>query len=175
MLRRLSRDRRGSAALEFALVAPILLLLYYGMAEITQGLLLNRRAGHVSTTVGDLIAQSSTVTSAQVEDVFNISSALIAPASTAPLSIRVTSISIDSTGKATVNWCKIRGTALTQLGVGTRVTDIPTALMVNGQSLIQADTSYTFTSPIQQTVPTPIIFKKTTYLKPRSDTAITLK
>ena len=48
MLKRFSRDRRGSAAVEFAFIAPIMLLMYFGLAEMTQAMMASRRAHHVA-------------------------------------------------------------------------------------------------------------------------------
>ena len=56
MLNRFARDRRGSAAVEFALIIPVVMLLYFGMAETTQALLANRRVSVIATAVGDLTA-----------------------------------------------------------------------------------------------------------------------
>ena len=63
MLRRLNclarfrSDRRGVAAVEFALVAPVLIAAYLGMAELTLGLMTARQTSHLAATVGDLAAQ----------------------------------------------------------------------------------------------------------------------
>jgi Flp pilus assembly protein TadG len=175
MLNRLFRDKRGSAALEFALVAPIMLLLYFGMAEITQGLLANRRADHVASAVGDLVAQKASLTEADVEDIFNISTALLRPMPTTKLAMRVTSISIDATGKATVVWSRNRGTLakLDDASLGT----IKAGLIIPGESqaLVRADTTYTYTSPLKDVLPNDIVFQHTTYLKPRGAAAVVIK
>ena len=66
--RHLARDSRGVAAVEFALLLPILLLLYFGVVELTQGVMTQQRANHVAATVGDLVSQSSSLASADVAD-----------------------------------------------------------------------------------------------------------
>jgi Flp pilus assembly protein TadG len=46
MTRRLSRfwrDRRGVSAVEFALIAPVLMIFYFGMAELTEAMMAQRR------------------------------------------------------------------------------------------------------------------------------------
>ena len=35
-LKRLRRDERGVSAVEFALIAPVMILFYFGLAEVTQ-------------------------------------------------------------------------------------------------------------------------------------------
>lgn len=167
-MRHVLEDRRGSAAVEFALIAPIMLLLYFGMADITQGLLANRRAGHVTTAIGDLVAQSSSLKQSQIEDIFDLAAPLMNPMQTATLSIRVTSVSIDANKAATVAWSQARGDNLAALGQGTTATGVPTAMALPGESLVRADTKYIYTSPLQKALPNPITFEHTVWLKPRS-------
>lgn len=170
------RDRRGAAAVEFALIAPIMLLMYFGMAEITQGLLANRRASHVTAALGDLVAQYPSLTAAQVTDIFTISTALMAPMPASGLSMRVTSIAIDNDSKATVRWSQVGGTtALSAMQKDATVTDVPADLVAPNEALVRADTEYTFNSAAKQVLPNAITFKHTTYLKPRGSVAVELK
>ena len=63
---RLIADTCGAAGVEFALLVPILFLLYFGVAELTQGVMAQQRAAHTASTIGDLTAQSSSVSAAGV-------------------------------------------------------------------------------------------------------------
>jgi Flp pilus assembly protein TadG len=38
------RDRRGVSAVEFALIAPVLVIFYCGLAELTQAMMAQRRS-----------------------------------------------------------------------------------------------------------------------------------
>lgn len=165
MLKRLARDRRGSAAVEFAFIAPVVLLMYYGMVEASQGLLANRRAGHVATAVGDIVAQDGQTTIAQVNEIFDIAGAIFRPLPTNTLSIRVTSIKIETDGTQTVLWSQTKGSLPVLSGT---VTDVPPAMVVPGAGVIRADTAYTYTSPLQKMLPEPIRMSHTTHMKPRA-------
>lgn len=59
-LRRLRRDNRGVAAVEFALLLPLMVTLYLGSTEITQGVLASRKMAIVSRTLSDIVAQAGT-------------------------------------------------------------------------------------------------------------------
>src|SRR5690606_24990997 len=63
LIRRWVGDERGVSAIEFAMIAPVLIVFYMGMTEFCQGFMAQKRMGHVSATVADLIAQEETITS----------------------------------------------------------------------------------------------------------------
>ena len=67
-LRRFARDCRGVSAIEFAIIAPLLITFYLGMAETTQAMMAKRKASHVASAIGDLIAQDQSVTDAEIAD-----------------------------------------------------------------------------------------------------------
>lgn len=172
---RFLRDRGGAAAVEFALIAPLMLLMYFGMAELTQGLLANRRAGHVTAALGDLVAQYQTLTQAQVEDIFTISNELMKPFPASSMSMRVTSIAIDADGKATASWSLTGGAkTITAMGKDATVTDAPADLVVPGEALVRADTEYVFNSAAKTVLPNAVTFKHTIYLKPRGTVPVVL-
>lgn len=163
MLRRFSRDHGGSAAVEFAFIAPVMLLMYFGLAEMTQGMMASRRAHHVASTIGDLVTQSPSMTQASMDDVFLIGDAIIKPFPTGTLSMRVTSIKADAGGTPQVVWSKTKGNYAPKTTAG----GLPAGLLTPNESVVMAETTYTYTSPIQQTLPQPITFGATYYLKPR--------
>lgn len=166
-LRRLLRDRRGSAAVEFAFVAPLMISLYYGLAETTMGMMCDRRASHVASTIGDLVAQDTQVSTAEMTDIFNVGKTIMAPYSTTTLGMRVTSVKAGSSSTSVV-WSKTSGSMTALSGTVT----VPTGLLSNGETMIIAETTYTYTSPVQKMLPTPLVFKQKYYLRPRKTTEI---
>lgn len=54
VLARLLRDRHGMSAVEFALIAPVLIMIYVGVAEINSLLTVYRRTATVAATAADL-------------------------------------------------------------------------------------------------------------------------
>jgi Flp pilus assembly protein TadG len=98
-LRRFQRNRQGVSTVEFALIAPFLIVCYMGLAETCGAMLAERKASQIASEIGDLVAQSQTVTPSAVSDIFAVSNTLMVPLPTATLKIRITSITADSTGK----------------------------------------------------------------------------
>lgn len=167
MLRRFARDRRGVAAVEFALILPVMLLLYYGMVETSQAVLANRRAGYLTTAVGDLVTQQAQVRSSDIDDIFDAGEAVLAPFSTEGLSIRVTSIEIDNDGKAIERWTQDRGT-IEKADLG----DIDEKLLEPNSALVRAETVYVYETPFQKVFPGAFTFKHKMDLRPRTGVLI---
>jgi Flp pilus assembly protein TadG len=117
----LLRCRSGIGAVEFALIAPFLFGLYLGGTEISMAVTINRKVEHTASTINDLVTQAQTLSQADLQGIYRISTSLMAPYSATGLKIRVTSVRIDSTGVAKVDWsCPTTGMA--KLAAGARYT-----------------------------------------------------
>jgi len=168
----LARDTRGVAAVEFALLLPILVAFYFGVVELTQGLMTQERAAHVASTVGDLISQNSSVTTAEVTDVFSVGNTVMYPYPTTSLEMRVSSLSADAKGNVTVVWSQAAG-GLTKLAANSTVAGLPTNVITANETVIMSESQYTYTSVFGQILPTPIVFKQTSYEHPRLSSSVT--
>lgn len=166
LFRRLRGDRRGVSAVEFALLAPVMIAFYFGSAEFCQGYMAEKRMGHVAAAVADLVAQSEAVTSTQVADYFQIGALVIKPFSATPLNQRVTSLTRDSNGVVKVDWSQ--GSGMTARPVGATVTTIPAGLIANGESVIMTEATYDYDSPVDYLMPAITRFSHTYYLRPRT-------
>lgn len=164
LIRRWCGDERGVSAIEFAMLAPVLILFYMGMTEFCQGFMAQKRMGHVSAMVADLIAQEETVTPATVDDIFDIGGLIMKPFPTATLHQRVSSVSRAS-GSATVDWS--RGDGMTPRAVGSTMT-LPTDLVEDGESVIVAEVTYDYDSAADYLMPGLTRFSHTYYLRPRT-------
>lgn len=171
LFRRLRRDQRGVSAVEFALIAPALIAFYFGLAELTQAMMAERRASHAASSIGDLIAQSTQVTDANLTDIFSIGNTIMSPFPTTTLKMRVTSIVADSNKVPKVEWSK--GSGLTANGAGNTMT-VPTGLITAaGESVIKSEVQYSYDSPVDYFVPNAVTFTKTFYLRPRKSDKVT--
>jgi len=70
LLRLFWRARRGVAAVEFALILPVLMLLSLGCVELAQYVVLNQKLQRSATTVADLMTRDAAWTAAEIDDMF---------------------------------------------------------------------------------------------------------
>jgi len=59
---RFLENRDGIAAIEFAFIAPIMIFMYFGLAEMASAISVDRRVAHSANVAGDLATQSAAVT-----------------------------------------------------------------------------------------------------------------
>ena len=95
-------DRRGVAAIEFALIVPILIALYFGAVEFSNAMTVDRRVTSIASSAADLAAQVEEVNANEVLDIFNASRSIMQPYDTNGISIVLTSVVADEDNNTTV-------------------------------------------------------------------------
>jgi Flp pilus assembly protein TadG len=173
-LRRALSDRRGVSAIEFALLAPALILLYVASVELGNALTISRRASAVASTATDLTAQVKTVATADLQDITSAATSILAPYSTTPLKIVLTSVVADQNNPPRVCWSYATngGTALAKGAV----VSLPAGLTQANSSVIMAKVTYAFTPLLGLTEvwsPGPINMTRTFYARPRKSLTVT--
>lgn len=163
-LSRLRGDRRGVSAVEFALLAPLMISFYFGLAEFCQGYMSQKRLSHTASASADLVAQTSTITKDQLDDIIGLGSLMMKPFDASTLTIRLTSVTRDANGIAKVDWS--RGSGVAARGSGSTVT-VPADVIANGESLIMSEATYDYSSPVKYLMPAVTKFSNVFYLRPR--------
>jgi Flp pilus assembly protein TadG len=173
VLPRFWRDRRGASAVEFALIAPVLIVMYCGMAEFTQAMMAQRRLTNITSSIGDLTAQASQTGPARTTDIFTIGAIIMSPFPTGGLKMCLASVVSDANGKAMVAWSQASAAGMAECPTkGAVLTDVPVAVLPAGKSVILSRTAYVYSSPIQFMLPRPLTFTRTLYLRPRRVDAV---
>jgi Flp pilus assembly protein TadG len=163
--RRLSRDRRGLAALEFALIAPMMVVVLFGSIELTELLSCNRRTENTAASVADVISRDTVVTDDEIDDLWAAANALMFPNSVAPMRMRVSSVSIVSATDARVLWSDGHN-GLAPRAVDSPVT-LPAGMMIPGTSVIMSETEYRYQPPIGIFLKLAIDLNHKEYRRPR--------
>lgn len=115
LFRSLARDARrlrtasaGVAAVEFTMILPFMIILYFGLTEVTPAINIKRKMSLVTRTLADLSARSPTLSKDQLKNIFSASTAIMRPYDgTGKTQMLVTSVAVTAkdgayTGK--VEW-----------------------------------------------------------------------
>lgn len=168
LLRRLRADNRGVAFLEFALIAPLLIAFYFGCVEFCLALMSQKRSNHTAAAVGDLVAQGTSLSAANLNDIFRISRTAMEPFGTARLRARVTHVTLTSTGVTSVQWSCDKNWSRR-----TNTSGLTFSSVHHGQSWVVSETSYSYESPIGAFMPTLTNFNTVLMYRPRLQNTVT--
>lgn len=142
--RRLARDRKGVGAIEFAIVFPVLVMLYLGAFEITIGLSVSKRTTRAAGSIADIITQQQSVTKSSLTDIAKAAPAIFAPYDGSGLSLKVTAIQIDGSANPTVLWSWAPSGAA-PYAKNSAVSDVPTEMKKANSFLIRTELSTPYT------------------------------
>ncbi|MGB3865390.1 MAG: TadE/TadG family type IV pilus assembly protein [Xanthobacteraceae bacterium] len=114
----LGRDARGLAAVEFAMILPLMLVTLFGVIGTTTVLSIDRKVTMIARTMSDLVSQSDAVSSADIDNFYAVGRAILYPYSPAqnpvsggPLWMRVSELYVNpASGQVRVQWSEVRGT-----------------------------------------------------------------
>ncbi|MEZ5922546.1 MAG: TadE/TadG family type IV pilus assembly protein [Parvularculaceae bacterium] len=146
----LARCRKGVAAVEFAFIAPVMIVLFFGVIEGSAALSASRKTLLASTTLADLVAQETEVKKSDLDDLFTGAKSIISDG-TVNASFTIMSVVLDkNTDQLKVNW-SYRSDGAQPYAAGSVYTgSIDKTLLDDTSSLIVAKTDYQYSSPISQ-------------------------
>jgi Flp pilus assembly protein TadG len=144
------------------LLAPLMIALYLGCVEISDGVNAGRKVSLTAAALANLSAQATTISASDMTNILDASSAIIAPYSTSELQVTLSCINIDSQSRATVKWSVTRnGTA--RSGSIT----IPAALAVPNSQLLFGEASYQYKPTVGYTITGTLNLQDRMYMSPR--------
>lgn len=162
-------DRRGLAAVEFAMVVPLMLVMFFGVVEFSSGVAVDRKVTLVARTLSDLTSQSTSVTDTDIAGFIITANAILTPYSATPLRATITELYIDPlTHAARVQWSK--GSAPRAAG---SPVSIPAALRIDGTYLIFSEVSYLYVPTVGYVMArSGITLSDFSYTRPRQSSCV---
>jgi Flp pilus assembly protein TadG len=163
------KDRSGIAATEFAIIVPLMLVMFFGVVEFSSGVAVDRKVTLMARTLSDLTSQSTTVSSTDMTNFFAASNAIMTPYSSTPTQGTITELYVDpNTLVARVQWSK--GSVPRTAG---STVAIPAALAVAGTYLIFSEVSYLYTPAVGYVMAKAgVTLSDTSYTRPRQSTCV---
>ncbi len=178
-------DCRGIAATEFAVIVPIMLVLFFGVVEFSSGVAVDRKVTLIARALSDLTSQtppptvqstSASILDNDLQNIFTASISIMYSYSPTPVKATLSEIYVDSNQKATIQWSKaaIIAPGATQATLTTSshspndvVTPIvPSTLLVKQTYLIFSEVNYLYTPTIGYVMKTAVNLADKAYARP---------
>lgn len=176
---RFKKEHKGTAAVEFALVFPVLLLVYFGLVEISNGLEAKRKVENAANLTGMLVAQATAVNDAYMSNVFDASEMAFEPLNVTPLKVVISSVVRvfeDGNWVNKVAWSVGHGSGATARAVNS-VLNPPGNILGNNRGVIITEVEYAYTrlltsNSFSDYFPNVMTFSRTFWSHPRYVTSI---
>jgi Flp pilus assembly protein TadG len=169
------RDRSGVAAVEFGLIAPVLLVMLVGVIEVTRAVSIDRRFGQVTAMVADLLAREPVVDDDMVEGIYGIVEHVMGVWGTSTLKLHIVPVRASSTNAndvyvyaGTDNRPSFGSNAVSPRAVCSRVTGLTPNLLETEGTAIIVEGEYGYAPLLAQGYLTAQTWKDRAVLAPRS-------
>jgi Flp pilus assembly protein TadG len=174
-LSRLRGDARGVAAIEFAMIVPLMMAMFVGAVEFSQVITVDRRVSQVASATADLIARTKTLDASDMDGVMQVVQELVKPYSATPLKLTVLNVAADANNASDTKVCWSHNF---QGGTGSynrgSPYNLPAGIVEKGDSVIVTEVKYSYTPLIFNTyLPTGKELSEKYYLKPRLSSYVT--
>jgi len=180
--RRLTASTRAVAAVEFAMILPVLMVLFLSSFDAANGIAIYLKVRAATFSLAAITNQYGTgigaapIATADMTAITSATADVLAPYSTTPLVMTVSQIKATSATQAVVSWSNsVNGNALT---TGAPFTGLPTNIAANTCGgtypcyFIFATVSYTFTPSFGSFLTGPITLSDSLYATPRSSACV---
>lgn len=159
----------GVAAVEFALLAPILLLVYFGSVDLSQGIEADRKLAYVTHTLGDMAAQTTgEVSAADIEGLMGIADTVLRPFDPSRVSLRITVADVASDGSYSLHAPVTRGGAASACSGTVTIPDSMRDL-ARGHSVIITEGCYPYKPVVGYVLDTDVPLYKRNFHLPRAE------
>ncbi len=171
---KLARNIEGMAAIEFAMVAPMIVFLFIGTIEFSQALTVDRRVQQVASSTADLIAREKSLTTADLEGIMQITDHLVAPYDALPLRVTVLNVysAINNAADTKVCWSYNHNGGVHSYAANEKYA-MPDGILGKGASAIVAEVTYDYEPLIfRMFIQSTFKMEEVFYLKPRLSNSV---
>lgn len=147
ILRRFARENKGVAALEFAIIAPLLMVpLLLGSVDLIDVMGTNKRAQNAAASLADVVARDTEISNSEMSGLWAGLNILMYPNDPGAMEMRITSVSIENASTARVIWSEGHG-GMSARQAGTTVA-LDSRMMTVGTSIIMVESVYKYDAPL---------------------------
>ena len=162
-------NEKGISAVEFALIAPLMVLIYFGCIELSLLMRVDRRVTTTASSLGDLTARLVTVDDADMQELYNAAAVTMQPYDASNARMRITSVVDSGDGQTRVEWSD--GFNMAPYTENVLIT-VPEGLVPSPGSVIVAEVEFEYESTVGFVLDASQTLKDVFYLRPRRVTKI---
>jgi Flp pilus assembly protein TadG len=165
--RRFLTSTRGVAAVEFAIMLPILVTLFLASVDAARAIAIYTKVRAATYVLDAISNQYTTIQSTDMSAILGATSVVLAPYSSSPVTVILSQIKVTSATAAKVNWsATLNGTALTQNSSATVPTNFASCSSYPCY-LIYGQVSYSYTPLFMYFTKSAITLSDSLYATPR--------
>ncbi len=169
-LRDFAAGKRATAAIEFAILAPVLLVLLLATFDAGRAIAIYMKVRAATYALSAITNQYTTIHDTDMQQILGATSVVLCPYASSPVSVVVSQLRINNSGHAKVSWSDtLNGTART---VNSTVT-IPSGLANPNTYLVLGEVSYSYAPLFGYFTHGAIMLSDNLYVAPRSSASIT--
>jgi Flp pilus assembly protein TadG len=174
------RDRSGIAATEFAVIVPLMLVMFFGTIEFSSGLAVDRKVSLAARAIANITSQGVQATDADLANAFNGGNKIMTPYASPNMHMTISELYIDpSSGNARVQWSQ--GSPGSPQRATSSVVGIPSSLIARNPStnainpnqyVILSEVNTTYTPTVFYVMKSAVTLSDVAYALPRQSTCV---
>ncbi len=161
------KDEQGVAAIEMAIILPLMVTFIFTFWEMSAVYLVKKRADHAATVLADLTTQSDTISTAAYNGYIEAVEAVIYPFNKHTLKVHLIGVSVDKNKKLKLAWQRTTGG-----GTGLTVNDLPAGLRLAESFYVISETEIAYKPGYLSELTGTIGLKDKAIMVPRLTTSI---
>jgi len=172
---RFAANRKGIASIEFAVILPMMVLIFMASFELSHALTINRRVHQVAGVTADVVARTTSFTTSELDTMIQSIDVIVEPYSNEPLSLSATHVVVDTNNpnNAIVCWSYSNkpGVAIPTQG---SIYTLPDGLARGGEGLVIVEGEYIYQPALSIFLQQDIPFRERLFLTTRNSQNIGL-
>lgn len=173
--RRYRDDEAGIAAIEFAIIAPVMIGMYFGLAEIASAISVDRRVSHGTNVAGDLATQQPQLRDADIDEVVSAALRVMGINDVGKVSMDIESFILPAEGQPPESRGRIRVNRAAGSFTNFNAASLDTKLLNAKSGVVVTRVAYKYTPIELRYFNSEITLDETFLLKPRRSDAVQIQ
>lgn len=173
--RKFRDDEDGIAAIEFAIIAPVMIGMYFGLAEIASAISVDRRISHGTNVAGDMATQQPELKKADIEEVVSAALRVMDIRDIGRVSLDIESFILPAVGQPPESRGRIRVNRAAGNFSNFDATNLDTKILNTNSGVVVTRAVYKYTPIELRFFNSDIKMEETFLLKPRRSDVVTIE